>query len=112
VIRLLFICSRNRRRSPTAERVFAEYDGVETDSAGLSPDADVVLDPKQIEWADVICVMEPAHRARLNRLHGKRLRGKKVVILGIPDRFAFMDEELIGLLKERCARAKVFSVVK
>ncbi len=37
---LLFICSRNRLRSPTAEQVFAAWPGVETASAGLAPDAD------------------------------------------------------------------------
>ncbi len=37
--RVLFICSRNRLRSPTAEAVFAAWPGVETDSAGLAPDA-------------------------------------------------------------------------
>jgi len=34
---LLFLCSRNRLRSPTAEPVFADRPGVETASAGLSP---------------------------------------------------------------------------
>ena len=37
---VLFICSRNRLRSPTAERVFADWPGIETASAGLAPDAD------------------------------------------------------------------------
>ena len=32
--RALFICSRNRLRSPTAEQVFASWQDVETDSAG------------------------------------------------------------------------------
>ncbi|WP_200935043.1 hypothetical protein [Brevundimonas sp. Leaf363] len=36
---LLFLCSRNRLRSPTAEQVVAAWPGVETASAGLAPDA-------------------------------------------------------------------------
>jgi len=43
VIQALFICSRNRLRSPTAEAIFARWPGVESDSAGLGSDADVPL---------------------------------------------------------------------
>lgn len=56
-MRALFICSRNRLRSPTAEAVFAQWPNVETDSAGLAPDADVQLDADQLDWAEVIFVM-------------------------------------------------------
>jgi predicted protein tyrosine phosphatase len=63
----LFICSRNRLRSPTAERVFAAWPNVETDSAGLAPDADAPLSAEQIEWADIVFVMEKAHRNRLSK---------------------------------------------
>lgn len=47
MLRVLFICSRNRLRSPTAESVFAAP-GLETDSAGLAQDADVVLSAEQV----------------------------------------------------------------
>lgn len=101
--RLLFLCSRNRWRSPTAEVVFATRPGVETDSAGLSPDAEVVVSPEQIAWADKILVMEPQHKVRLNRRLGKHLKGKPVVVLGIPDQFPYMDEQLVRLLEQKCA---------
>jgi len=55
--RALFICSRNRLRSPTAERVFAAVPGIETDSAGLAPDADCPLSADLLMWADVIFVV-------------------------------------------------------
>lgn len=48
--RALFICSRNRLRSPTAERLFADWPGVESDSAGLASDAEVPLSAEQVEW--------------------------------------------------------------
>ena len=60
---LLFLCARNRLRSPTAEQVFASRPGVETASAGLAPDADEQVSAELIEWADLIFVMERAHRA-------------------------------------------------
>jgi len=100
---LLFVCSQNKLRSPTAEAVFAEYAGVEADSAGLNNDAEVVLSDEQIEWADVIIVMEKSHRNRLNRKYKHALAGKRVAVLGIPDEYDFMDEYLIKLLKTRSA---------
>ena len=89
-MRLLFICARNRLRSPTAERVFAGVCGVETCSAGVSPDAEQPLTADLIEWADVILVMEPRHRAKMARTFGRLLRGKRVACLGIPDDYGYM----------------------
>lgn len=102
---LLFVCARNRRRSPTAERVFAGVGGVETDSAGVSPDAEQPLTAEAIAWADVVFVMERRHRARMARGFGRHLRGKRVVCLGIPDDFALMDPALVRLLWERVPRS-------
>lgn len=100
---MLFICSKNKWRSPTAEAVFADHPGVETDSAGLANDADVRLSEEQIEWADVILVMETVHRTRLNQKFCRALAEKKVVVLGIPDRYPYMDDVLVELLKVRCS---------
>ncbi|WP_035609846.1 low molecular weight protein tyrosine phosphatase family protein [Haloferula sp. BvORR071] len=100
--RLLFLCSRNRLRSPTAEAVFRDYPGVETDSAGLSPDAELRLSAEQVEWADLIFVMEAVHRQRLQRTFGKLLADKKVILLGIPDDYDYMNPDLVELLKLRC----------
>ena len=101
--RALFLCSRNRLRSPTAERVFASWPNVETDSAGLALDADCVLSADQVEWADVIFVMEKAHRSKLARMFKRHLGGKKVVCLDIPDDYEFMQPELVSLLEKRVA---------
>jgi len=99
---LLFLCSQNKLRSPTAEAVFADYPGVEVDSAGLNNDAEVPLSIEQLEWADVIIVMEKEHRNRLNRKFKPALAGKRIAVLNIPDDYDYMDEELIALLKLRC----------
>ena len=101
--RLLFLCSQNKLRSPTAEAIFSGHPGVETDSAGLNNDAEVPLSVEQIEWADLIIVMEKAHRTRLNRKFKSALAGKRIAVLNIPDDYDFMDPALIGLLKTRCA---------
>lgn len=104
MINLLFVCSANRLRSPTAEQVFAACEGVETDSAGISSGADVELSAEQVDWADVIFVMEKAHRNKLARKFRHRLGGKRVICLDIPDDYAFMDPVLVDLLKARVGR--------
>jgi len=95
----LFICSRNRLRSPTAEQVFSHWPNVETDSAGLSADAERPLEREQIAWATIIFVMEKRHKSILTQKFGDALRGKRVICLDIPDNYAFMQTELIELLK-------------
>ena len=98
--RLFFICSRNRLRSPTAEQLFAGPH-TETDSAGLAPDAECMLSAEQVEWADLIFVMEARHRAALKQRFATALRGKKLVCLDIPDRYDFMQPQLVTLLEKR-----------
>lgn len=104
MIRALFICSRNRLRSPTAEQVFARWPGVETDSAGLASDASVPLSSEQIDWATIILVMEKSHRSRLAARFRRYLGGKRVVCLDIPDDYDYMQPELIRLLEARAGR--------
>ena len=101
--RLLFLCSQNKLRSPTAADLFADYPNVETDSAGLNNDVEIPLCGEQIAWADLILVMETAHKTRLNRKFKRELAGERVAVLDIPDDYEYMDEELIELLKARCA---------
>lgn len=101
--RILFLCSQNKLRSPTAEAVFADHPGIEVDSAGLNNDAEVRLSEEQVRWADLIVVMEKTHRDRLNRKFRSALAGKRIAVLNIPDDYDYMDPDLIALLKARCA---------
>jgi predicted protein tyrosine phosphatase len=97
--RVLFICSQNKLRSPTAEAVFAGRPDVEVDSAGLNNDAIVPLTPEQVEWADLIFVMEKPHQEKLKRKFKRHLNGQRIIVLGIPDNYAAMDPALVELLK-------------
>ena len=97
----LFICSANKLRSPTAETVFSSWPNIEVESAGLNHDADVPLSPEQLEWADVIFVMEKAHRSKLSKRFRQYLKGKRVICLDIPDNFKFMDPVLVKLLEAK-----------
>ncbi|MEG3173674.1 hypothetical protein U1708_15800 [Sphingomonas sp. ZB1N12] len=59
--KILFVCSQNRLRSPTAEQVFASRHDLEVDSAGTNNDAENPLTAELVRWADVIVVMEKIH---------------------------------------------------
>lgn len=100
---VLFLCSRNKLRSPTAEAIFSGHPSIEVDSAGLSSDSEVPLTLEQIEWADLILVMEKVHRSRLNQKFGRALSKKRIAVLDIPDEYDYMDPELVRLLRLRCA---------
>lgn len=99
MVRALFICSRNKLRSPTAEALFSGRDDVESLSAGTSADAENPLSADLIEWADIIFAMESVHRKRINERFGSLLRDKKIVVLGIRDNYKLMDPELISILE-------------
>ena len=102
--KVLFVCSQNRFRSPTAERVFATWPGIEVDSAGLAADAVTPLDAEQVASADIIFVMTRAHRNRLSKLFRAQLKNARVICLNIPDEFEFMDPELVQILRNKVSR--------
>lgn len=95
---VLFICGKNRLRSPTAEQVFADWPGIETASAGISHDAETPVTPELLQWADLVFVMERAHRSRLSAKFKSHLGNKRIVCLDIPDDYEFMDAKLIRVL--------------
>jgi predicted protein tyrosine phosphatase len=101
---ILFICSQNKLRSPTAEQIFSMRRDIEVDSAGTNADAENPLTPELIRWADLIVVMEKAHRNKVQRKYRSSLGGKRLICLDIPDDYEFMDPALINLLKVRMAR--------
>jgi len=100
-MRVLFVCSRNRLRSPTAEQLFRDWPGIEVDSAGLKGDAEQVLDAELLAWAELIVVMEKQHRRELARRFSQHLRDKRIVCLDIRDDYDFMAPALVALLQER-----------
>lgn len=102
-LNVLFICSQNKLRSPTAEQVFAAWPGVEVDSAGLNNDAENPVTPETVAWADLIFVMEKGQRTKLAKRFRKSLRAR-VVCLDIPDDYGFMDAALVAILQARAPR--------
>jgi predicted protein tyrosine phosphatase len=98
--KVLFVCSQNKLRSPTAEQVFAARTDLEVDSAGTNQDAENPLTGELVAWADVIFVMEKTHRAKLSKRFKPHLKAR-VICLDIPDNYVFMDPELVMLLHAR-----------
>ena len=102
--KLLFVCSENRLRSPTAEAVFSEYEGVEAIGAGTNADAATPVSGDLIEWADIVLVMEKAHRTKISAKYQALLKGKRLVVLDVQDNYACMQPELIQLLKSKVGK--------
>ncbi|MEM8848981.1 MAG: phosphotyrosine protein phosphatase [Pseudomonadota bacterium] len=90
-------------RSPTAAQIASRW--AETDYAGLSNDADVPLDRDHVEWADVIFVMERRQAKRLKAQFNDLLAHRRVVLLDIADRYAFMEPDLVERLTPRLRAA-------
>lgn len=98
-IHVLFVCSRNQWRSPTAERLWSRHPQVVARSGGTSPNARHPVSESDIRWADVIIVMEQKHKSRLMAAFPELLEHKPLHVLDIPDDYKFMDPALIEELE-------------
>ncbi|MFB9864669.1 low molecular weight protein tyrosine phosphatase family protein [Rufibacter immobilis] len=96
---ILFVCSRNQWRSPTAEKIFQPVQEHVFRSAGTSEQARIKISAKTLVWADLVFVMEKKHKQQLVSRFGTTAREKEIVVLNIPDEYGYMDEELITMLK-------------
>lgn len=97
---ILVVCGRNKRRSRTAEYIFKNDNRFNIRSAGLSPKSDRKISEKDLNWADLVLVMETEQRAKVRELY-KNLELPDIEILNISDEYEFMDEELVSILTDR-----------
>jgi predicted protein tyrosine phosphatase len=99
-LRVLFVCRGNVCRSRVGEQIFhvlswsvSGRGDHEARSAGVDPDpGGRAITRRDVEWADVICVMEREHDTYIRKqwpAHGRKIR-----VLGIPDIFEPDDPEL------------------
>jgi protein-tyrosine phosphatase len=94
-VNILFVCSRNQWRSPTAETIYKNRSDLNVKSAGTEPSARNKLTAKTIRWADIIFVMEKKHKQRMMEKFPFETQQKQIIILHIPDEYTYMDDELI-----------------
>lgn len=97
---ILFVCSRNQWRSPTAEQIWRKHPALSVRSGGTSPNARHPISANDLAWAHVVFVMEEKHKSRLVAEHRRLLDNKPIHVLDIPDEYKYMDEELVGLLRQ------------
>jgi predicted protein tyrosine phosphatase len=95
---LLFICSKNQWRSPTAEQIFRNEPALNVRSRGVSRSAKRTVTARDIEWADLVLVMETKHKNRLVAGYPGEMMSTQTYVLDIPDDYPYMDPELIELL--------------
>jgi predicted protein tyrosine phosphatase len=100
LLNVLFVCSRNQWRSPTAEYLYQNDGHVKVRSAGVAKSARRLVTIRDIEWADVVMVMETRHLQQLRKRFGAAIGRDQCHILDIPDEYGFMDSELIELLRQ------------
>lgn len=101
--KLLFVCSRNQRRSLTAEKLFEGFPAYQVRSAGMQPRARIVITEGHLGWADLIFVMEKSHGERIRRKFPEALQGKRVIALGIPDDYTYLQPEFLDELRGKLA---------
>lgn len=96
-LKVLFVCGRNQRRSPTAEGIYRTDPRISVRSAGTSESSKRRLTKKDLVWADLVFVMEPKYAGRIRAMYPLEslppLRS-----LDISDDYEFMASELIELL--------------
>lgn len=99
-INLLFVCSRNQWRSPTAEKIYSKCPGVNVRSAGTSRNARRTITSNDLQWADLVLVMESKHRQKLRADFPGEMKHKKCHVLEIPDDYEYMDPDLIDMIRQ------------
>lgn len=95
---VLFVCTLNKARSVTAERLYRSTPGIQVRSAGIDSRAAHQLNEDDLAWADLVVTFGPEHAAWINGTFSGDL--PRIVDLGIPDEFAPNDPALLRELEE------------
>ena len=95
---ILFVCSKNKWRSPTAEAMYRNDSRINVRSSGTSASAKKSISATDINWADLILVMENKHKKIITSEYSY-LDLPQIIVLDIPDEYQYMDEELISIIE-------------
>jgi len=94
-INILFVCGRNNRRSPTAEKIFLHDRRMHVRSGGIADTSRRRVNEEDIKWADLILAMERKHVKRLQVEFGHLDHLPPIENLDISDEYTFMNKNLI-----------------
>jgi predicted protein tyrosine phosphatase len=97
-VKVLFVCSANMDRSPTAENLFNKICGFQAKSAGTATYARIKITQNLIEWADIIIPMEEKHKAAIIEIVAEAKN--KIRVLNIPDIYHYEQPELVTILQK------------
>jgi len=101
MIKILFVCTANIDRSPTAERIYSNYPEFEVKSAGISWFARIPVTEELIEWADVILCMQDFHKQFIEEEFPDAIANKTIDYLGVSDIYNYMHPALVEIIKEK-----------
>lgn len=96
---VLFICSMNRWRSRTAEKVFANRNSLSIRSRGTSDKARATVRSFDLKWADIVFAMERKHARHLLAKFPAEMSYSETHVLDIRDDYRFMAPELVDELE-------------
>lgn len=95
---ILFVCSRNKWRSRTAETIFKNNGQHQIKSAGTEKSARIKVNQNLLDWADLVFVMEDKHQKRIESRFKVDYKSTELLVLDIPDDYQYMDNDLIEIL--------------
>ncbi len=98
--KLLFVCTVNLNRSPTAEALFKGSKKYQAKSVGINQLAKTVISGQAIRWADIVFCMENIHKEYILE-NFPEVNSKEIIVLNIPDIYIKDDPELVNLLKKK-----------
>lgn len=98
---VLFVCTANQQRSPTAETMYRDDPRFSVDSAGTEAFMSKRVTPERLTWADLVVVMEERHARDIRSRFPEEVRKVRIVVLGIPDIFEYMDQRLQREIRDR-----------
>ncbi|WP_443936929.1 low molecular weight protein tyrosine phosphatase family protein [Pedobacter sp. MW01-1-1] len=98
---VLFVCSRNKWRSLTAEEIYKHFPQHRVKSVGTAESARIKLNEKHLIWSDIVFVMERKHKQIIKEKLGHSIKEMTIIVLDIPDIYPYMDSKLIEVLNDK-----------
>ena len=100
-MKILFVCSANIDRSPTAELLYSGRSDLEVKSAGVSDYAMTPISLELVKWADIILCMERKHKNKIEKLFSAVMENKVIDSLDVPDIYRYMNINLVNIIREK-----------